>query len=414
MARRTFVTNAAALAALLALAAFACAGEAEPAGEGSDVRGTASRNAAFALDLYKQLSSARAGENLFFSPHSISSALAMTYAGARGVTAQEMSSVLRFPEQGAGLHAAMSALNEILSGRASQEGIELSVANALWGQTGYPFLKPFLETVRTHYGAGLRSVDFAGDTERSRLTINAWAEDETEGLIKDLLAPQNVTPGTTLVLTNAVYFKGDWATMFDEANTRDGEFYVGPDSTVTVPLMRRTGSYKWADYEGARVFELPYAGGELSMVIVAPVRADGFAGIGALLEPSHVSAMFELIDSSSPSEATVIVPRFKLESAVELSDTLSGMGMPSAFRAGAADFTGMSATRELFISNVVHKGFVSVDERGTEAAAATAVAMLKAVAVVQELRADRPFVFFIRDRETGAVLFMGRVVNPEA
>lgn len=415
MSRTKPALHAAACAALVLVLSVSPAVPGEPAPpELPTVESVAEGNAAFALDLYGRLAASKPGENIFFSPHSISSALAMTYAGARGATAAEMSDVLRFPEEQAGLHQAMARLDSVLLSRASLDVIELSFANALWGQDGYPFLEPFLETTRAHYGAGLRTVDFARDPEPARLAINDWAETETRGRIKDLLGRSDVTTATRLVLTNAVYFKGDWAQQFDEKNTREGDFHVAPGVTVRAPLMRRSGSYRWTEHEGAIAFELPYEGGDLGMVIVAPPTVERFGEVEALMQPAHVAAIMKGIDSSEPVKAVVVVPKFELRLGAELSDLLSEMGMPSAFAAGSADFSGMSEKRDLFLSRVIHKAFVAVDEKGTEAAAATAVVMKLAVSRPLELRADVPFVFFIRDSATGAILFMGRIADPTA
>jgi serpin B len=359
----------------------------------------------FAVDLYGRLRGQKG--NLFLSPASITLALAMTYGGARGTTAEEMRSVLGFTLPDERLHPAFAALSGVLKPR---EGT-LRVANRLWGQQGYEFLESFLALTRTSYGAELETVDFAARTEEARQRINAWIERQTEDKIKELLKEGVLTPQTALVLTNAIYFKGLWATQFKPENTQAAPFKLLDGTTVTVPLMHQKTEFSLGTGEGCAVLELPYKGGELSMVIVLPNAADGLPALEASLSRQKLAAWMGAL---RPVEVKVYLPRFKATSSFALGRTLCDMGMPTAF-SGGADFSGMSAGKDLAISEVVHQAFVDVNEEGTEAAAATAVVIKRTMAPVPvEFRADHPFLFFIRDVRTGLILFMGRLVAPAA
>jgi serpin B len=374
-------------------------------------------NSEFALELYVKLSGdpnvRPASGNLFFSPYSISTALAMTWAGARGETEKQMAEVLHFSLPQEQLHPAFGFLEKQLNAEGEERGYELSVANALWGQTGYGFLKEFLTLTKENYGAGLREVDFvnAAKREKARKTINSWVEKETKEKIKDLI-PQGVLDALTrLVLTNAIYFKGDWAVEFDKKETTDSLFKISADKEVTVPLMYQKGDFKYAQEDKLQILELPYKGDELSMVVLLPTEVDGLAELEKSLRPKNLNRWLTLLRKQ---EVHVYLPKFKMTTGpLELSGILKAMGMKDAFSM-AADFSGMTGSRDLFISNVLHKAFVAVDEKGTEAAAATAVVMtLTAVPVASPVfRADHPFVFVIKDNRSGSILFMGRVVNP--
>jgi serpin B len=369
-------------------------------------------NSAFAFDLYQAI---RAEEiNLFYSPYSISLALAMTYAGARGETEHQMADTLHYTLPQDRLHPAFNALDlELLSraegGEGEEGGFELNIANSIWGQTGYSFLPQFLDILAENYGAGLRVLDFAKEPEDSRITINDWISDETEGKIEDLLPPTSVTPETLLILTNAIYFNAAWRYPFVEDRTRDSTFYLLDGGQVTVPMMEGTKRLGYAEGEGYQVVELPYEGGEMSMVILLP--EDGrFEGFTRALDSEAVAAILENI---SYQDIHLTMPKFTYESQFSLKEALAAMGMPAAF--SGADFSGMDGTRDLFIDDVIHKAFIDVDEEGTEAAAATAVVMPSAAPVLpKDVRVDRPFVFMIRDIETEAILFLGHVVDPSA
>jgi serpin B len=372
-------------------------------------------NIAFAFDLYQAL---RVDDgNLFYSPYSISLALAMTYAGARGETEEQMAATMHYTLAQDRLHPAFKALDHELVSRGEKaaerdgEGFRLNIANALWGQEGYPFLPEFPALLSDNYGAGLRLLDFAGDAEAARATINEWVEEQTEGRIKDLIPQGVVDAATRLVLTNAIYFNAAWQHPFEPAATEDGPFFLLNGGPVSVPMMRQTESFGYAASEGFEAIELPYAGQPLSMVILLPDEGE-FAAFEESLDAERLAGTLEDL---AYGQVALTLPKFEFESEFSLKETLAGMGMPAGFSA-EADFSGMTGGRDLFISEVVHKAFIGVDEAGTEAAAATAVAMAEMAMPEQpvEITVDRPFLFFIRDMETGAILFLGRVVDPRA
>ena len=371
-------------------------------------------NSAFAFDLYQALRSEN--ENLFYSPYSISLALAMTYAGARGETESQMADTLHFLLSQGRLHPAYNSLDIELSRRGEGaegkdgEGFRLSIANAIWGQEGYEFLTPFLDVLAENYGAGLRPLDFAGSLEESRLTINHWVSDETEGKIEDLIPKGVLNPATVLVLTNAIYFNAAWLHPFEESMTRDGPFYLVDGGTITVPLMRQTERFGYAEGGTYQVVELPYDGSELSMVILLP-QEGAFTTFEGTLDYQQVAG---IIDDMRYQQVALTMPRFTYESKFMMKKTLSGMGMLDAFLAGIADLSGINGGRSLFIDEVIHQAFVDVDEAGTEAAAATAVVVAETAmpAEPKEVIVDRPFIFLIRDIQTGTILFVGRVLDP--
>lgn len=405
----------------LLLVSSGCAVEWKPVAIQPEIARSSDR---FAWDLYAKL--AEKEGNLFFSPSSIHTALAMTCAGADGNTLTEMAETLRLPREvkpgGAGgqttkpvdvpwsqkrVHKAYGGLlSQLKPGR--RAGYELHVANALWGQKGYPWLEDFLATTRENYGAGLREVDFVRQTEAARRTINRWIEKQTKGKIKDLLAGGALTPLTRLVLTNAIYFKGDWARKFKKERTRDVPFKLSAGRSVKAPMMNQTGKFGYAETKDLQVLRMPYVGKELSMVIFLPKKVDGLAAVEkSLAKTGHDALLKEL----RKVEVRVSVPRFTMTSMFELSKVLPAMGMTGAFDPNEADFSGMDGRKGLFISAVVHKAFVDVNEEGTEAAAATGFMMAGSAPPV--FRADHPFLFIIRHEKTGVVLFMGRVMNPK-
>jgi serpin B len=371
-------------------------------------------NSAFALDLYQAIREEEG--NLFYSPYSISLALAMTYAGARGETEQQMADTLHYTLPQDRLHSAFNALDLELASRGEgaegkdEQGFRLNIVNAIWGQTGYEFLSKFLDTLAENYGAGLRLLDFVKASEESRGVINDWVAEETEGKIEDLLPPDSITSLTRLVLTNAIYFNAAWSHPFEEELTHDGTFNLLDGGQVTVPMMEQTKYFGYAEGEGYQAVELPYDGEELSMVILLPATGR-FGEFASALDAERVASILKDID---PENVHLTMPKFTYESGFRLKETLAAMGMPAAF--GAADFSGMDGTRELFIGDVIHKAFISLDEAGTEAAAATAVVVPTSAPPSRmiEVTVDRPFVFMIRDIETDALLFLGRVVNPSA
>jgi serpin B len=340
----------------------------------------------------------------------------MTYAGARGKTERQMAEALHFTLPQGWLHPAFNGLDLELArrgeGNASRndEGFRLNVVNAIWGQKGYSFLPEFLDTLAENYGAGLRILDFASAPEKSRVTINDWVDEQTEGRIEDLIPPDAINSDTRLVLTNAIYFNAAWDKPFGESSTRDGPFYLLDGGEVSAPMMRQTEYHGYAESDGYQAVELLYDGEELSMVILLP-DASEFETFERSLDAARVS---QIVGALGRRPVDLTMPKFEFDSDFSLGESLSAMGMPDAF-SSAADFSGMTGERDLSISDVIHQAFVAVDEAGTEAAAATAVVMVEIAAVIDDpvpVVVDRPFIFLIRDIETGTILFVGRVVNP--
>jgi serpin B len=363
---------------------------------------------AFAVDLLHQVGGADG--NLFFSPHSISQALAMTYAGAAGTTATQMADALHFTLPPATLHAAMDRLDLELASRATAatsdtRPFQLHVANAIWGQDGAPFQAPFLDTLAVNYGAGLHVVDYAHAAETARGTINDWVAARTNDKILDLLPVGSVDAGTRLVLTNAIYFSAAWAHPFEASATADGAFTTtgGP---VAVPMLHEVAELSYGAGDGYQAAEIPYDGEQLSMVVIVP---DALASFQAALTPDKLAAVLHALSTAS---VTLTLPKFRFTAPLSLAPALQALGMVDAF-GPAADFSGIDGARDLQITGVLHKGFVGIDEAGTEAAAATAVVVgTTSVPEPHTLVVDRPFLFAIRDRPTGAILFVGRVVDP--
>jgi serpin B len=367
---------------------------------------------AFAVDLYAQLS--RQPGNLFFSPESISTAFGMAYAGARGQTAAQMEHVFHFTLPPEKLHPAMGAL--LAEMNAQHKGYELRVADALWAQQDANFETNYLKLVQSDYAAGFHRVNFKLSPETVRTTINAWVGKQTNDKIKDLISPGALNPTTRLVLTNAIYFKGNWQDQFDKEATQKEEFHLSAAQWVMTPMMHRTGGYRYYDGGTFQAIELPYSGNEISMVVLLPKQTDGLAA----LEHSFTSrSASEWIQKLEPVDKVILsLPSFTMTQQFELSRTLSAMGMAQAF-SGAADFSGMTGKRDFAISAAIHKAFIDVDEQGTEAAAATAIVMY-ATAMHREFpepppivfRADHPFLFILRDTKSGSMLFLGRVSDP--
>ncbi len=388
---------------------------ATPSTKGADLADLVNGNNAFAFELYKAL--AIEDGNLLFSPYSISLALAMTYAGARGETERQMADTLRFLLPQDRLHPAFNNLDLQLASRRGgtqgkdDEGFRLNIANAVWGQRDFEFLEAFLDVLAESYGAGVRPVDFVDDPEDSRLTINDWVAERTEDRIKDLIPPDVIDEFTRLVLTNAIYFNAAWLHRFDESSTRLRPFDLLDGAEVQVPMMSATARFGYARGEGYQVVDLPYHGGELSMTILLPDE-----GRFREFEDSiDVALVGRIIEDIEVKRVLLTMPKFELESQFRLAETLKVMGMPNAFNRGNADFSGMtgiSCPRHgcLVLEAVIHKAFVSMDEEGTQAAAATGVVFeLLGQALDPTRVVDRPFIFLIRDRATGTILFLGRM-----
>jgi serpin B len=362
-------------------------------------------NTRFALGLYGKLREQKG--NLFFSPFNISTALAMTSAGARGKTLAQMEKVLHLPPAKV-RHAAQGALIDRVEGLgAGKEGTTLSQASALWGQKGRRFGGEFLRLGKQHYGAALHEADFAHDPEGARRGINAWAAKATRNRIREMLGAGGVKKDTTLVLTSAIYFKGIWERQFERSSTRPATFHTGGGQANAL-LMSQRGQFGYTDSETVQAVELPYQDGDLSMVVLLPRRVDGLPALEKLLTPARLAGW---LGGLKKREVLVSLPRFKLSATLRLNEPLSGLGMPLAFRRGA-DFSGIGSG-ELNLSAVVHKAFVDVNEEGTEATASSVVRVVaRSASRPVSFRADRPFVFLIRDTHTGSILFLGRLVSP--
>lgn len=352
-----------------------------------------------AIDLYKKLSAAN-NENLCLSPYSISTALAMTYGGARGETAEQMGNTLHFGGQGA-THPAFSYIRRKLTAIQKRGAVQLSVANSLWPQNDYTFLPDFLALTREFYGSEIVSVDYKSDAEVARRQINVWVEAQTNERIKDLIPEGMLDSLTRLVLANAIYFKGAWANSFNPQFTQSIPFILASGKSLDVPMMSQTAEFKLARGKAFQVLELPYEGDDLSMLILLPSIGTPFPDLD-----------LDMIGELKFTRKTVMVqlPRFKIESTFRLGDTLAAMGMPLAF-SPRADFSGMTGTNDLHIGAIVHKAFLEVNEEGTEAAAATAVTM-QTTSMPAKFIANHPFLFFIRENSTGTILFIGRVSDP--
>ena len=415
LSRRRFLTlsGVAAAGGLLARGPLARACPALDPVAADSSEALASAVNAFAADLHPRLGAK--GDNLFFSPFSIEAALGMTAAGARGETLDEMRKVLHLP---ADPHAAFGGLIARLNsaGLDKLRPYQLSVANAIWAQKGYPWHKEFVELTREHYGAGVVDVNFA-ESEAARKQINDWVEKETKDKIKELIPRGVISMLTRMVLANAIYFKANWRYQFDKKLTQDAPFTRADGTKPPVPLMHMNRDFAYGETtmfvrrggEKVQILELPYAGEELSMVVYLPEAADGAERLGQWLQGKDLGR-----PELKKRQVSVYLPQFKAETSYSLKPVLIDLGMKAAF--DDADFTGMSPKgRDLYISHVLHKAFVEVNEEGTEAAAATAVVLKERVAErVTVFRADRPFVFTIRDNKSGTVLFLGRYSGPTA
>jgi len=366
-------------------------------------------NMAFALSLYERLRG-RPG-NVFVSPYSISTALAMTYGGARGNTEKQIAATFRFPKEQALVHAAFSALQSNLNAVEKKGAVQLNIANSLWPHKSYPFLGAYLDLLKRFYGVEVTPVDYAGAVEAARLLINSWVESKTRDRIQNLILEGTLGPMTRLVLVNAIYFKGNWARQFDPEKTADADFFVTPSKVSRVPLMTKKDDFLYGENSLLQVLELPYEGEDLSMVVLLPKEKNGLKGVESALSSANLKCWLAL---PRKGETVVFLPKFKLDCRFELAPTLAAMGMPDAFSGEKADFSGMDGGKSLFIANVIHKAFVEVNEEGTEAAAATAVVMRMTCipAPPKVFRADHPFLFMILDRKNGTLLFMGRVSDP--
>lgn len=363
----------------------------------------------FTLNFYKQIKDNQ--QNIFFSPYSLTTALAMTYEGARGETAEEMIEVFNFPEDNnIRWQAFFNLLNWL---NRDGKNYELSIANALWAQKDFYFLPEYFDIIGEYYQGKIENLNFIEEPEESRLVINSWVEEQTKDKIKDLIPKNVINPLTRLILTNAIYFKGDWALEFKEGDTQEDDFHLMNGGSVKVQMMSRTDdeaefSYHQDDF--LQILEMPYKGEDISMLIILP-KGQNLAQAEELLTLENLS---DWQGQMRKQKVEVYFPKFKLETKYNLKDTLEDIGMPTAF-SEEANFSGMNGKNNLLISEVIHQAFIEVDEKGTEAAAATGVVIGVTSLPLEEstiFKVDRPFVFLIQDKTTGGILFMGRVLNP--
>ncbi len=367
----------------------------------------------FALDMYKQL--VEDNDNVFFSPYSITAALAMAEVGARGVTSTQIRQALSATLEGDLLHAAINAMDQNLMGHAEgTEGLTLNIVNSSWAQGDFFFRLDYLDFLSSYYGAGVNLLDFKNEPEPSRITINTWVEEQTNEKIKDLIPQGAINSSVRLVLTNAIYFLGDWLLQFNPDNTEDEPFTKLDNSTVESPLMR-LGDYgekiklRYAQADDVRLLDLPYRGERISMTILLPDEG-AFDSFEQSITIDSIHKLIQTLDSTDLPP--VKLPKFTFKTpSISIVPFLKKLGMVDAF--GPADFSGINGQRNLFITDVLHKAFISVDEKGTEAAAATAVIFAESSAGDEpSFIANRPFIYLIRDKETGVILFMGRVLDP--
>ncbi|MDD3101841.1 MAG: serpin family protein [Patescibacteria group bacterium] len=369
-----------------------------------------SANNQFALDLYSQLKSSEG--NIFFSPYSISTALAMTYEGARGTTAEEMQLVFHFPVDSNLRRSAFAAIHNQINKPDAK--YQLSIANALWAQNDYKFLNDYLATLEQYYAGKATNVDFKNSTEASRQTINKWVEDRTNDKIKNLFPQGSIDSMTRLVLTNAIYFKGTWIKQFEKNKTRDEDFRVSPANTVKISMMQRAdkdAKFNYTETDDLQVLEMTYKGDKLSMMVLLPKNED----LSLFENSMSLEKINDWKSKLQEQRVDVFMPKFTFDMKYFMNNTLAKMGMPTAFTSNA-DFSGMDGTKNLSIQNVIHQAFVDVNEEGTEAAAATGISMgITSAPPPQKIpvfQADHPFIFVIQDKDNGNILFFGRVSNP--
>jgi len=363
----------------------------------------------FALELYSKLK--KENGNVFFSPYSISSALAMTYSGAKGDTAEEMAKTLHFIPGAEKTNTVFGELNARLDEVQKQGNVKLLVANSLWPQKDHRFLPEYLSSMNRYYGASVIPVDYLNASEEARKRINGWVEDKTQGKIRDIIQ-KTLPSNTALVLVNAIYFKGNWAHQFDPKRTATADFRLLSGAKTQVSMMRRSGRFGYHEIKNAKLLELPYVGEQLSMIFILPNEASQLSKLEDELTSANLESWLSGIEERF---VNIDLPKFKVTwGAYDLIKSLKTMGMLKAF-GSEADFSGMDGTKEFIIGLLLHKAFVEVNEEGTEAAAATAAAMLMGgVPRIYTFKADHPFLFAIRDNTTGSILFFGRIIDPNA
>jgi len=381
----------------------------------ADLKSVVAGNTDFAFALYNRLKNNSDGtsgsSNLFFSPYSVSTAMAMAYGGARGETQKQMKETLHYTLPDEQLYRTLGSLQRQIIQEDKSAGYQLLLANGLWSQKSEPFLKKFLDLTQDFYGAGLNQVDFVRETEKSRQIINNWVEEKTSNKIKNLIPAGGINSDTMLMLTNAVYFKGDWKTKFSWWKTRKTDFFISAKEKVKVSLMHQKENYKYFKNEKLQALEMPYKGDEMSLLILLPCQTEGLREMECTLTTEQLDM---ILLKMATREVDVYIPRFKMTwGSFSLREDLIALGISDAFAPEKADFSGMTGNKNLWISNVFHKAFVEVNEEGTEAAAATAGVIKQSIHIKPPVfRADHPFLFIIRDNRSGSILFMGRLANP--
>lgn len=380
----------------------------EPAEITENLLQLVSSNSRFALDLYQHLRTFEG--NLFYSPYSITFALAMTYAGARENTRRQMADVLGFTEDDESIHNGFKTLGQVMENALGNHEIQLAIANSLWPQEGYRLRRAYLNLVKKYYRTKVTRVNY-GEVDTARTNINHWVEDLTAGKIQNLIGEGVLDSLTRLVLVNAIYFKGDWEHQFDESQTDEQTFHPASGTDILVKMMHIRASFPYYEDNDLQILEVPYRGKRISMLVLLPRETDG---VSKLEEVLTVENLEKWTSSLEKMEVNVSLPKFELTFPFRLDEKLQQMGMTDAFTS-SADFSGIEESRELFLNAVLHKAFVAVNEKGTEAAAATAVIMqTKSIAFMSvDFTADHPFIFLIRENSTGSILFMGRVNTPE-
>jgi len=364
-------------------------------------------NSAFALELYRMLRETK--DNIFFSPYSISTALAMTYAGAQGETEKQMQKTMHFSLSQDKLHPAFSKLQDKLENIRKEGKVQLYVANSLWPHQKYFFRKEYLDLVKKYYKTDITALDYERQSEKARSIVNTWVEEKTRNKIKEIIKPGTLDVLTRLVLVNAIYFKGNWASQFNKKRTRNMLFKVSLDKTIKTPMMHQKGKFGyWAD-NNLQMIEMPYIGKQLSMIVLLPTKTDGLLELEKQLNVENLRRWTRQLQRQ---KVDTWIPKFKLNCDFRLDKTLQEMGMVDAF-VDNADFSSMDGTDLLFLSAVLHKAYIDVNEEGTEAAAATAgVAKQESIRMVPRFRADHPFVFLIQENLTESILFLGRIIDP--
>ncbi|MDZ8092544.1 MAG: serpin family protein [Nostoc sp. DedQUE05] len=379
-----------------------------------DIESIVKGNTAFALDLYERLKPRE--DNLFFSPYSISLALAMAYAGARKDTERQIAQVLHFTSGQEQLHQTFACLEMELKAVQDWSGILLRTANSLWPQTGYPLLEEFLNLVNNSYGVVVTAVDYQKDPEAAENIINAWVAEKTQDKIQNLIPSNSLNELTRLVLVNAIYFQGDWKNKFDNTLTETAPFWITSAKKIQVPMMEQKETFGYKETEDLQVLQLPYVGNDLSMLVLLPKQINGLRELEDNLTLENLA---NWVEGLQEREVRVFLPRFRVSSQFQLNETLIAMGMRDGFDQNKANFSGMDGRENGFcIGAVVHQAFVDVNDEGTEAAAATAMGMFDLFLSEQPLpvpvfKVDRPFIFLIRERITASILFLGKIVNPE-